>query len=91
MKLIERNSGRVVNIIMHMMDDDKIHSGNDISADFFADAQAEYSGDTMIVDDVDYCVEYAKDWVDGTGDFYGSDDLWRRAEINGELYTNYGL
>lgn len=99
MKLIERNSGRIVDIIMYMMDEDKMHHGNDISADFFADDKAEYIADgSMIVDDIDYCVDYAKEWVDGIGDFADEDGFhvtekpgYRMAIINDELYTNYDI
>lgn len=99
MKLIEKNTGRVVNIIMYMMADDKKHHGNDISADFFADDQAEYIADgSMIVDDIDYCVDYAKEWVDGIDDFADEDDFYvtqdtehRMALIDDLVYTNYDI
>lgn len=85
MKVIEKKSGRVVEFHLYMLDLDNMVRSNDIADDFFA-------GTDGFVDDVDYCAEYVKDWVDSTGDFYGADDgLWRKAEINGELYTNYGL
>lgn len=99
MKLIEKNTGRVVNIIMYMMANDKMHHGNDISADFFADDQAEYIADgSMIVDDIDYCVDYAKEWVDGIDDFADEDGFhvvqntdYRMAVIDDELYCNYEI
>lgn len=99
MKLIEKNSGRVVNIIMYMMANDKKHHGNDISADFFADDQAEYIADgSMIVDDIDYCVDYAKEWVDGIDDFADEDGFhvtqdtaYRMALIDDLVYTNYDI
>nr|DAH20328.1 MAG TPA: hypothetical protein [Caudoviricetes sp.] len=99
MKLIEKNSGRIVDIIMYMMDEDKMHHGNDISADFFADDKAEYIADgSMIVDDIDYCVDSAKDWVDGIDDFADEDGFhvtqdmaYRMALINDLIYTNYDI
>lgn len=99
MKLIEKNSGCVVNIIMYMMANDKMHHGNDISADFFADDQAEYIADgSIIVDAIDYCVDCVKEWVDGIGDFADEDGSdvtentgYRMAIINDELYCNYEI
>lgn len=99
MKLIEKNTGRIVDIIMYMMDNDKKHHGNDISADFFADDQAEYIADgSMIVDDIDYCVDYAKEWVDGIDDFADEDGFYvtqdtayRLALIDDLVYTNYDI
>lgn len=100
MKLIEKNTGRIVDIIMYMMDDDKRHHGNDISPTFFADDKAEYIADgSMIVDDIDYCVDWAKEWVDGINDFTDEDGFhvvektgYRMAIINDELfYTNYDI
>lgn len=85
MKLIERSTGRTAEICMYIVDDDMMHKSMDISSDFF-DAQE------MEVTDVDYCIDYVKDWVDGKGDFViGGDTGYRMAEINGELYTNYEL
>jgi hypothetical protein len=99
MKLIEKNSGRIVDIIMYMMANDKMHHGNDISADFFSDDQAEYIADgSIIVDDIDYCEDCAKDWVDGINDFADEDGFhvvqntdYRMAIIDDELYCNYEI
>ena len=99
MKIIEKNTNRAVDICMYMMDADKMHHGNDISADFLADEEAEYGFDgSMYVDDVDYCVDVVKDWVDGMGDFADEDGFhvtetsgYRMAIINDELVTNYDI
>lgn len=99
MKLIEKNTGRKVEILMYMVDEDKIPSQEDISADIF-DASTEGANDEgeWFVADVDDCIDFAKDWVDGIGDFADEDGFhvtentgYRMAEINGELYTNYDI
>ena len=43
----------------------------DFSMDFFEVGQLPYDDekDAYIVDDVDYCIEYAKDWQNCRGDF----------------------
>lgn len=85
MKLIEKNTDRVVEIKMHIVDDNKIGISMDISNDFF-DSAAD-----LEVSDINYCIEQVKNWVDGTGDFIEFCRFNRMAEINGELYTNYEL
>lgn len=49
--------------------------GPDISNDFFEAGCLPYNeeNDTYTVDDVDYCIDYANDWKNGTGDFYEDD------------------
>lgn len=49
----------------------------DIAEDFFADGQLHETvdgTDTIIVDDVDYCIDQARDWENGRGD-YCYDDI----------------
>lgn len=98
MKLLEKNSGRVVEILMYMAED-KIPSQQDISADIF-DASTEGANDEgeWIVADVDACIDFAKEWVDGIGDFADEDGSdvtentgYRMAIINDELYCNYEI
>lgn len=85
MKLIEKETNRVAEIHMYIVDDDMVHKSMDISADFF-------DTEELIVTDVDYCVDYVKDWVYGKGDFViGGDMGYRIAEINGELFANYDI
>lgn len=66
---------------------------------FFADDQAEYIADgSIIVDAIDYCVDCAKEWVDGIDDFADEDGFhvvqkndYRMAVIDDELYCNYEI
>ena len=75
MKLIDKKTGIVVEIIMHTVDAEKIPSQVDISSDIFA-GSTEGANDEgeWFVDDVDACIDYAKDWVNCTGDFVYDDD-----------------
>lgn len=75
MKLIEKTTGRVVEICLYMVDENKIPSQQDISADIF-DASTEGANDEgeWFVDDVYACIDFAKDWVNCTGDFAIDDD-----------------
>lgn len=99
MKLIDKKTGRVVEIIMHTVDAEKIPNQEDISADIF-EGSTEGANDEgeWIVADVDACIDFAKDWVNCTGDFADEDGFhvyerhdYRMAIINGELYTNYDI
>ena len=47
----------------------------DMSNEFFEAGSLPYDegNDTYIVDDVFYCIDYANDWANGKGDFYGDD------------------
>lgn len=85
MKLIEKNTDRVVEIKMYIVDDDKAGRSVDVANDFF-DAT-----NNLEVTDLDYCIGMVKDWVYGTGDFIEFCHFNRMAEINGELYTNYEI
>lgn len=89
MKLIEKNSGRVVEILMYMVDEDKIPSQQDISADIFAWSTdgANDEGEWFVAD-VDVCIDLAKEWVDGYDDDDGS---YRMAVIDDALYCNYEI
>lgn len=75
MKLIDKKTGRVVEIIMHTVDAEKIPNQEDISADIF-EGSTEGANDEgeWIVADVDACIDFAKDWVNCTGDFAFDDD-----------------
>ena len=55
----------------------------DISNEFFEACSLPYDeeNDTYIVDDVDYCIDYANDWKNGKGDFYGDDIDNRNVDI----------
>ena len=55
----------------------------DISNDFFEAGSLPYDEEngTYIVDDVDYCIDYANDWKNGKGDFYGDDIDTRNVDI----------
>ena len=93
MKLIENNTGRKVEILMYMVDEDKIPSQQDISADIF-DASTEGANDEgeWFVSDLDYIIDFAKDWVAGKGDFAFEDCGGKRlAVIDNIRYTNYEL
>lgn len=91
MKLIEKNNGRIVEICMYNVDEDKIPHQEDISADIF-DASTEGANDEgeWIVADVDACIDLAKDWVDGYDDD-DDDGSYRMAVIDDELYCNYEI
>lgn len=47
--------------------------GQDISDELLFDPDLKYSDaiDAWLVDDLDYVIDYAKSWKNGTGDFYG--------------------
>lgn len=83
MELIEKKTGRKVNIKMFIIDtsDEK---PNDVSYDFF-------DGCT-VVKDIDYCIDKVKDWVVVAGDFSeeGVSEM-RLAVINDELFNNYKI
>ena len=51
---------------------DGMNLGSDWSFDFFEAGSLPYDAETdaYTVQDVDYCIGQAKDWRDGTGDFY---------------------
>lgn len=85
MKLIEKNTGRTINVKMYIVDEDKVRRSVDVANDFFE------SANDLEVTDLEYCIGMVKDWVDGRGDFIDFCPFNRMAEINGELYTNYEL
>lgn len=47
--------------------------GPDFSADFFEVGSLAYNEElgAYMVEDVDYLIDYANDWRNGEGDFYG--------------------
>lgn len=90
MKLYEKKTKRSVEIYMYLVSNDKMRITNELTQDFF--------DGVIYVDDVDYCADQVKDWVDGINDFADEDGLqvtqtneYRLAEINGELYSNYDI
>ena len=85
MKLIEKNTNRVIEINMYIMNDDGTSKSNDIAPDMF-------EGCVALVDDADYCTDQVIDWVHGWGDYGDADkDEKRLAIIDGLLHTNYEL
>lgn len=68
-RLIEKNSNYIVSIEMREWKDGQYT--NDWSNDFFEVGNLPYDEehDAYIVDDTDYCVQYAKDWQYSEGDF----------------------
>lgn len=62
---------RVAEITMRTWDGESW--GQDFSADILTDGKAAYDEalDAYLVNDLDYVIDYAKDWQAGTGDFRG--------------------
>lgn len=54
------------------------------SNDFFESANLEYSEEkeAYVVPDVGYCIEQAKDWETGVGDYYTDDSTGRTVYID---------
>lgn len=68
------DDSKVVEISIREWDDEGSQYGPDWSADFFgAGGLKSVEGEELayVVDDVDYCIEYANDMVNGEGDFAG--------------------
>lgn len=85
MKLIEKNTNRVIEINMYIMDDKATNKSNDIASDMF-------EGYVVIVEDTDYCIEQVIDWVHAWGDYgYQDKDEKRMAIIDDAIYTNYEI
>lgn len=83
MELFEKKTGRKVNVRMYIIDmtDEPSY---DISNDFF-------NGFT-VVEDIDYCIDQVKDWVNAIGDFREEDcKEMRLAIIDDELFANYKI
>lgn len=71
-RLIDNN--KAVEISIREWDEENSQYGPDQSADFFEVGGLETVSEpeiAYIVDDVDYCIEYANDMVAGVGDFAG--------------------
>lgn len=71
-RLIDNN--KAVEISIREWDEENSQYGPDWSADFFEVGGLETVSEpeiAYIVDDVDYCIEYANDMVAGVGDFAG--------------------
>lgn len=71
-RLIDNN--KAVEISIRAWDDENTQYGPDWAADFFEVGllkPVEDEESTYVVDDVDYCIEYANDMVAGEGDFAG--------------------
>ena len=68
------DNDKAVEISICELDEENSQYGPDWSADFFeVGGLKTVEGPELacIVDDVDYCVEYACDMIDGVGDFAG--------------------
>ena len=63
------DGARILEITMRMWDGTRWWQ--DISGEMLAEPGMQYSAahDAYICDDIDYVIDYAKDWKDGTGDF----------------------
>lgn len=46
----------------------------EFSADFFTGLSKQDESGAYIVDDVDYCIDYARDWENQRGDFCGESE-----------------
>ena len=71
-RLIDNN--KAVEISIREWDEENSQYGPDWSADFFEVGGLKTVSEpelAYIVDDVDYCIEYANDMVRGEGDFAG--------------------
>lgn len=71
-RLIDNN--KVVEISIREWDDESSQYGSDWAADFFGVGglkTVDAPELAYIVDDVDYCIEYANDMISGEGDFAG--------------------
>jgi len=61
---------RLVEITMNLWDEDRQQYGADFAGEFFADVERHlYRLDAWLVEDVQYCIDYANDWAEGKGDF----------------------
>lgn len=68
------DNDKAVEISICEWDEENSQYGPDWSADFFEVGALKTVNDpelAYIVDDVDYCIEYASDMVAGVGDFAG--------------------
>ncbi len=68
------DGNKTVEITMKLWKDGQYTS--DWSIDFFEVGSLDWDEetDTYKVDDVDYCIDQAMDWKNGTGDFYDDED-----------------
>lgn len=65
---------RAADIRMRAWDDEASQYGQDFAADFFAGESTNYVdtveyGRVVKCDDIEYCLDYARDYVNGSGDF----------------------
>ena len=74
-----------VRIVMKEWQGDKFNGGwsSDISNDFFESGLLKVVPDTdiSIVQDVDYCIDMANDWMNRTGDFADDDSTEERTVL----------
>ena len=71
-RLIDNN--KAVEISILVWDEESMQYGSDMAADFFGVGGLKTVSEpefAYVVDDVDYCIEYANDMVSGEGDFAG--------------------
>ena len=85
MKLIEKDTNRVIEINMYIMNDEGTSKSNDVAPDMFEGCEG-------VTNDADYCIDQVVDWVHAWGDFVYEDPNEKRlAIVNGLLYTNYEM
>lgn len=77
---------RVALIEMQIWKDD--HASPDLSQDILADAITGFSfeNDAYLVNDLDWLVDYANNWLNFKGDFYYDDDHEERLLTIGWAY-----
>lgn len=87
---------KVVEISIREWDEESSQYGPDWSADFFEVGVLKTVDDpefACIVDDVDYCIEYANDMVAGVGDFAGDPQPNQFVDVTGldrSVYPSFG-
>lgn len=88
--IIRDAKGNKADVHMYMPYDDPwcgFERGCDIIGDWF-----EAACDELFVADVEYCLDYMRDWVDCKGDFADEEDAdnnYREVFIDGEIYSNW--
>ena len=76
-----------VEITMKIWNGENGSWGCDISTEFFEDVR-EFDEGVAVVEDVGYCVEMARDWEGGVGDYYDLPDDEERAVIVDDITTD---
>jgi len=78
MVLMQKDGSKAADVTIHEWNELDNSWTPDWSRDFFEaggleEGYLEGVGSVYFVDDVDYCVEQAEDWENGSGDFYEGD------------------